>query len=325
MILAGDIGGTKCALALVHEENLRSPAAEHTFHSRDYGGLEDVVGSFLSTAGAGGQITRACFGIAGPIVDGSSHTPNLPWTITTQGLRMTLGMNAVKLINDLEATGHGVSLLRPDELLTLNEGASPPYGNAAIIAAGTGLGEAILHWAGDRHSPVASEGGHADFAPRNESEIELLKYLINRFGHVSYERVLSGPGLFNIYSFLRDSGYAKEEQWLSDLLKQSDPSAVVSEAGLAGKSELCVRALEMFVSIYGAEAGNLALKAMAVAGIYVGGGIAPKISEKLRSGGFMQAFTDKSRLSPLLEKIPVRIIQNPNTALYGAAKAASLM
>jgi glucokinase len=142
-------------------------------------------------------------------------------------------MNAVKLINDLEATGHGIFLLRPDELLTLNEGASPPYGNAAIIAAGTGLGEAILHWAGDRHSPVASEGGHADFAPRNESEIELLKYLINRFGHVSYERVLSGPGLFNIYSFLRDSGYAKEEQWLSDRLKQSDPSAVVSEAGLA--------------------------------------------------------------------------------------------
>jgi glucokinase len=328
MILAGDIGGTKCALALFSVDDLRTAAVEHTFRSKDYARLEDVIRDFLAIAGgraASGQIACACFGIAGPIIDETCQTPNLPWTITAKGLRTAAGMDTVKLINDLEATAHGVFLLRPDELAPLNEGAPPAHGNAALIAAGTGLGEATLHWGGGTYNPVASEGGHADFAPRNEIEIELLMYLIKRFGHVSYERVLSGPGLFNIYSFLRDSGYAKEEPWLSDMLKQSDPSAVVSEAGLGGKNELCVRALDMFVSIYGAEAGNLALKAMAVTGIYVGGGIAPKIIEKLRSGGFMRAFTDKSRLSVLLQKIPVRIIQNPKTALYGAARAASLM
>ena len=328
MILAGDIGGTKCALALFPGDNLRTAAVEKTFRSKDFPGLEDVVREFLVSAAdevAAGQVQQACFGIAGPIINERCQTPNLPWTITAQGLRTVSGTANVTLINDLEATAHGVFLLRPDEFVTLNEGAPPPYGNAALIAAGTGLGEATLHWGGGKYSPVASEGGHADFAPRNEIEIELLSYLIKRFGHVSYERVLSGPGLFNIYSFLRDAGYGKEESWLSDRLRQSDPSAVVSEAGLAGESDLCVRALEMFVSIYGAEAGNLALKAMAVAGIYVGGGIAPKIIEKLRSGTFTRAFTDKSRLSALLEKVPVRVITNPKTALYGAGRAAALM
>ncbi|HEY2385196.1 MAG TPA: glucokinase [Terriglobia bacterium] len=330
MILAGDIGGTKCALALFLPDNLRTAAAGQTFRSKDFAGLEDVIREFLSTAGSGGaslaagQITHACFGIAGPIINESVQTPNLPWTITAAGLRTVSGTSNVQLINDLEATAHGVFLLRPDEFITLNEGAPPPHGDAALIAAGTGLGEAILHWGGATYTPVASEGGHADFAPRNEIEIELLRHLIKRFGHVSYERVLSGPGLFNIYSFLRDAGYGTEEPWLTDKLKQSDPSAAVSQAALAGESELCVRALEMFVAIYGAEAGNLALKAMAVAGIYVGGGIAPKIIEKLRSGTFMRAFTDKSRLSALLEKVPVRVITNPSTALYGAARAATL-
>jgi glucokinase len=173
--------------------------------------------------------------------------------------------------------------------------------------------------------PVASEGGHADFAPRNDVEVELLRHLIKRFSHVSYERVLSGPGLFNIYTFLRDGGYAREESWLTEKFKQSDPSAVISEAALSAQSELCGRALDLFVSIYGAEAGNLALKAMAVSGIYVGGGIAPKIIAKIRNGDFMRAFVDKGRLSPPLQKIPVRVISNPKTALYGAAKAAALI
>jgi glucokinase len=181
-----------------------------------------------------------------------------------------------------------------------------------------------LHWEGNRFGPVASEGGHADFAPRNEIEIELLRYLLNRFSHVSYERVLSGPGLFNIYRFLKESGYGEEPPWLAEKLRQGDPSAAISEAALAHQNELCVKALDMFVSLYGAEAGNLALKVMAVSGVYVGGGIAPKIIAKLRDGTFLSAFTDKGRLSPLLEAIPVRVILNPKTALYGAARCVSV-
>lgn len=323
MILAGDIGGTKSNLALFAEGDPRTPLAERTFRSHDYAGLEDVVREFLSHR-SGDQLTSACFGIAGPIVGDHCETPNLPWIITAQGLRDALGIESVKLINDLEATGYGVLLLRDEELHRLNDGSPPPTGNAALIAAGTGLGEATLHWEGNRFGPVASEGGHADFAPRNDIEIELLRYLLNRFSHVSYERVLSGPGLFNIYSFLRDSGYREEPPWLAEKLRQGDPSAAISEAALAHQNELCVKALDMFVSLYGAEAGNLALKVMAVCGVYVGGGIAPKIIAKLRDGTFLSAFTDKGRLSPLLEAIPVRVILNPKTALYGAARCVSV-
>lgn len=325
MILAGDIGGTKSNLGLFHEDDLRTPLNECSFHSKDFPGLERIIQEFLLQCAAGTEVACACFGIAGPIVNESSETPNLPWIITARAIRELLRTDAVTLINDLESTGHGVPLLRADELVTLNAGAPPPSGNAALIAAGTGLGEATLHWNGVRYEPVASEGGHADFAPRNNLEIDLLKYLIERFGHVSYERVLSGPGLFNIYSFLRDAGYAPEEGWLAEKFKSSDPSAAISEAALASKSELCSKALDMFITIYGAEAGNLALKAMAVTGIYVGGGIAPKIIDRLRDGTFLRAFVDKRRLEPLLQKVPVHIILNPKTALYGAASAASQM
>jgi glucokinase len=324
MILAGDIGGTKSNLALFSENNLRAPVVEHTFRSKDYAGLEDVIRAFLAQT-ASGQVSRACFGIAGPVVGGECRTPNLPWIITTRGLKDSLSIDAVRLINDLEATGYGVALLNDEELVTLNEGSPRSAGNAALIAAGTGLGEATLHWEGTKHGPVASEGGHSDFAPRNAVEIELLQYLLKRFDHVSYERVLSGPGLFNIYSFLQDAGHGQEEPWLTEKLNQGDPSAVVSEAALTHQSELCVRALDMFASIYGAEAGNLALKALAVTGVYVGGGIAPKIIDKLRDGTFMRAFVDKGRLAPLLKTIPVRVILNPQTALYGAARCATLM
>jgi glucokinase len=323
LILAGDIGGTKSNLGLFQAGDLRSPITERSFPSRDFPGLEQIVREFLTVAKCEGQIDCACFGIAGLIVDESCRTPNLPWTITAQGIRAVLEIEAVTLINDLVSTGYGVPLLKPEELLTLNAGSPPKSGNAALIAAGTGLGEATLHWAGNRYEPVASEGGHADFAPRNDIQIELLKHLIGRFGHVSYERVLSGPGLFNIYSFLRDAGYAGEEPWLAEKIKTSDPSAVISQTALAGQSELCGKALDMFVSIYGAESGNLALKAMAVTGIYVGGGIAPKIIERLRGPDFMRAFCDKSRLSAVMQRLPVQIILNPKTALYGAASAAS--
>jgi glucokinase len=325
VILAGDIGGTKSNLGLFNLGDLRTPVNECSFHSKDFPGLERIIQEFLLQCAPGTEISIACFGIAGPIVNEACQTPNLPWVITARAIRELLRTDAVTLINDLESTGFGVPLLRSDELLTLNPGAPPPFGNAALIAAGTGLGEATLHWTGLRYEPVASEGGHADFAPRNDLEIDLLKYLIQRFGHVSYERVLSGPGLFNIYSFLKDAGYAPEEPWLTEKLKTSDPSATISQAALASQSELCSKALDMFVTIYGAEAGNLVLKAMAVTGIYVGGGIAPKIIERLRNGSFVKAFADKSRLEPILQKVPVHIILNPKTALYGAANAASQM
>jgi glucokinase len=322
VILAGDIGGTKSNLGLFREDDLRSPLIEESVRSRDFAGLEQIIAEFLVRTTPVGPITRACFGIAGPILDECAETPNLPWIIRAQNIRELLRIDAVMLINDLKATAHGVLLLRPDELVTLNAGDAHATGNAALIAAGTGLGEALLHWNGTRYQPVASEGGHADFAPRNDIEIELLKYLMQRFGHVSYERVLSGPGLFNIYSFMRDGSYAAEEPWIPEKFKESDPSAVISQAALAGQSELCARALETFVSIYGAEAGNLALKAMAVSGLYIGGGIAPKIVAKLQDGAFMRAFTAKSRLSDLLQKVPVHVILNPKAALYGAASAA---
>jgi glucokinase len=325
VILAGDIGGTKSNLGLFREDDLRSPLVETSVHSRDFTGLEQIISDFLVRSAPFGPVTRACFGIAGPIVDECSETPNLPWIIRLKTIRALLSIDAVMLINDLKATGHGLLLLRPDELVTLNTGNVRATGNAALIAAGTGLGEAILHWNGTRYEPVASEGGHADFAPRNDVEIDLLKYLLQRYPHVSYERVLSGPGLFNIYSFMRDAGYVAEDPSIAERFKQSDPSAVISEAALSGQSELCTSALNTFTSIYGAEAGNLALKAMAVSGIYLGGGIAPKIVSKLQDGEFIRAFTAKSRLAALLQGIPVHVILNPKTALYGAASAAALL
>jgi glucokinase len=322
MILAGDVGGTKSNLALftIKGEKL-TPVIERTLPSGDYPGLEDLIRAFLDQATSREpsvtteQISSACFGVAGPVVEDRCETPNLPWVITAQGLGEVLGLEAVKLINDLEATGYGIPCLGSEEFITLNKVSLRQKGNGALIAAGTGLGEAMLYWDGTDFVPMASEGGHADFAPRNALEIEL----------VSYERVLSGPGLFNIYSFLRDAGYGEEPAWLTEKLQQEDPSAAIGKAALANESALCVKALDMLVSIYGAESGNLALKVMAVGGVFVGGGIAPKIIEKLSDGTFMRAFTDKGRLSPVLEAIPVRVILNAKTALYGAARRATML
>lgn len=330
MILAGDVGGTKTNLTLfAFEGQALKPLAEESYRSKTYSGLEQVVQEFLRTSqgeGSRAPITSACFGVAGPVVGDRSKTPNLPWTVSTEVLRKTIGVEKVKLINDIEANGYGIPLLASDEFVTLQEGGPiPPDANGALISAGTGLGEAFLYREEGRVKPVASEGGHTDFAPRDELEIELLRYLLDRFRHVSYERVLSGPGLVNIYSFLRECGHGEEPLWLAARLKKGDPGRTISEAALADESELCRKALNVFVSIYGAEAGNLALKVKAVAGVYVGGGIAPKILEKLRDGVFMTAFGDKGRLSPLLKAVPVRVILNPKTALYGAARCATLL
>ncbi len=329
MILAGDIGGTKSHVALFAVEAKHPQLLiEESYKSEEYSGLEEVLHKFL---GANAEQIRnqpivvACFGVAGPVVGEQSKTPNLPWTISAQVIRETVGCQKIKLINDLEANGYGLSLLEDDELETLQEGSLQKEGHGALISAGTGLGEALLYREEEGFKPVASEGGHADFAPRNELEIELLRYLLKRFQHVSYERVLSGLGLFNIYSFLRDSGRGQEPGWLEQQLEQEDPGAVISRAALNGEPALCVQALDLFVSIYGAEAGNLALKAQAVGGLYVGGGIAPKIISKLREETFLKAFREKGRLSSLMKAIPVRVILKPNTALYGAAHRAILM
>jgi glucokinase len=321
MILAGDIGGTKTNLGLFESAGgpLRLVRAE-SFPSRDYVGLESIITEFMS--GGGPTVSAACFGVAGPVVGGRTVTPNLPWVVDSHVLARTIKVGAVTLINDLEATAHGIFELKPEEMVTFNEGARA-QGNAALVAAGTGFGVAGLFWDGREHIPSASEGGHVDFGPRNHLEIDLLKYMMTKHSRVSVERVLSGPGLFNIYSFLVQAGYAEESPEIARSMLEDDPSKVISNAALASECELCVKALDMFSAIYGAAAGNVALTLKATAGVYVGGGIAPKIIEKLKDGTFIGAFMDKGRLTPLVANIPVRVIMNDKTALLGAARVAA--
>ncbi len=325
LVLAGDIGGTKTSLALfsVKGDKLHAELTR-TFPSKRYSGLGPVLQDFL--AGDGPKLDAACFGIAGPVVDGKVKTPNLPWMVDTAELRRALKLDAAWLLNDLEAGAYGIFTLGNDEFCTLNEGTMRQSGNKALIAAGTGLGQAILHDDGHHFDPLASEGGHGDFAPRNELEIDLLRYLMGRFQHVSYERVVSGPGLFNIYRFFKERRGLAEPQWLTDRFAAADDdSAVISQAALAGEAEICVKSLDLFVSVYGAEAGNLALRAKSVRGLYIGGGIAPKILAKLRDGTFMRAFVDKGRYTDLLAAIPVQVVLNDQAALRGAAYYAAFI
>ena len=323
MILAGDIGGTNTRLAFFEgtADRLR-PVVIEVFPSRDHKGPEEIARRFLNTHNL--KVESACFGIAGAVVDGHVETPNLPWVVDAKNLASELGLSNVELINDLLANAHGIALLEDSDFVSINAGAPSPTGNRCLISAGTGLGEAGLLAEGGGYHPFPSEGGHSDFAPRNELEIDLLRYLMNRFEHVSFERVLSGPGLFNIYQFLRDTGRAEEPSWLADQIAQGDPSAAVAQSGLEGTAALSAQALEIFISIYGAEAGNLALKVVATGGTFVGGGIAPKIIRKLAGPTFMSAFTAKGRVSPLLRNIPVRVITNDKTALLGAGRVAAL-
>jgi len=320
MILAGDIGGTKVNLGFFDQQGtgLKLLAAT-TFSARRYSCLEDVVRDFISQSR--GPVTHACFAVAGPVREGRSQTTNLPWVIDSRSLKESLHISKVDLINDLEATGYGISLLGDESLLCLNAG-KQVAGNRVVIAAGTGLGEGILYWNGKEHVPSPSEGGHSDFGPRNDLEIELLHYLMKKFPHVSYERIVSGPGLRMIYEFLRDTGQGKEPSWLAEEIEDGDATAAVSRAALEGKSQLAVDALDLFVAIYGAEAGNLALKCLALGGVYVGGGIAPKIKTKLMDGAFMNAFCDKGRFRDMMQAIPVNVILDDKTALKGAARRA---
>lgn len=323
MILAGDIGGTNTRLAgFEGGEGPLTPSVMEVYPSRKYASLDEIVKLFLATHDL--KAERACFGVAGPVRQGRSQTSNLPWMVDGKRLASDLNLGEVRLLNDLEANAYGLFTLESQDMIVLNEGVPDPKGNAALISAGTGLGEAGLYREGDNLRPAASEGGHSDFAPRDDLEMALLRYLLGRYDRVSYERVLSGPGLYNIYQFLRDTDREEEPAWLAEKIRQGDPPKVISKTALEGGAEICNEALEIFVSIYGAEAGNLALKLMATGGVYMGGGIAPKIVDKLRGAPFLGAFVAKGRLRSLLDHIPVRVVMNDLTALRGAARLALL-
>jgi glucokinase len=321
VILAGDVGGTKTHLALYEPASpVRAPVLERRLASREYATIEALVRGFLD--GAPARPSRAVLGIAGPVVEQHVEATNLPWRIGAAALSAELGGVPVLLINDLEATARGLALLDGHEVETLHPG-TPRPGNRALIAAGTGLGEALLVWDGKTWWPSASEGGHADFAPRDALEDELLQWLRGRHGRVSYERVLSGPGLADLYRFLAETGRGTAAGEVAvRFAAAADPAAVVSAAALDGSCGRARLALERFVSIYGAEAGNLALKALAVNGIFLGGGIAPRILPLLRSGGFLEALQDKGRLGPMLARVPVTVLRDDRAALWGAALLA---
>lgn len=322
MLLAGDIGGTKTSVAVYESrDRLREPIAAATYPSAAHGTLEALVQQFLATHDL--PVDRASFGVAGPVVDGRAEITNLPWEIDVRELRAVLGIPVVKLLNDLAAIATAIPLLEAQDLHVLNAGRSLPGGSLAVIAPGTGLGEAFLSWNGSRYVPHSSEGGHGDFGPSSPEQIDLLRYLQERYGHVSWERVCSGIGIPNIYQFLKDSQYAPEPAWLAEKLADAsaDPTPMIASAGLAAQpgDELCVRTLHMFVSILGAEAGNLALAVVATGGVYIAGGIPPRVIPALHDAAFMHAFRKKGRLSDMLENIPIYVVTNRTVALLGAA------
>ncbi len=322
MLLAGDLGGTKTILALFPADgDARSPVVQARYVSKDFPSLTRIIDAFLAKHEA--VIDAASFAVAGPVVAGKADVTNLSWMISEQGLRARLGDIPVRLINDLQATAYAIPALTPDDLHTLHPGEVERQGALAVIAPGTGLGEAYLVWDGTGYRAYASEGGHADFAPRNELEMALLRFLLRRMDHVSYERVCSGVGIPNLYDYLKDSGYALEPPWLAQQLQEADdPTPVIVTAALqsAPPCALCAATLDLFVSILGAEAGNLALKVLSTGGVYLAGGIPPRILEALRHGQFMQSFIRKGRFADRLVRMPVHVALNSHTALIGAAR-----
>jgi glucokinase len=323
MILAGDIGGTNARLAYFQPQNGRFQlVSERVFPSRDHQGLGEIVTRFLDESGT--RPEAACFGIAGPVRNGRVETSNLPWVIEQSVLANQIHLAATLLINDLEASAWGIGALGIEDLVTLNPGAGSVAGNQSVIAPGTGLGEAGLFWDGTRHHVFACEGGHTDFAPRGELQIELLRFLAAKFGHVSYERILSGPGLVNVYEFLCASGCGKESAELSAAMEAGDPAAAISQAALSGKDSLAGKALDLWIAVYGAETSNLGLKIMSTGGLFLAGGISPKILPKLKGSLFMEAFLDKGRMRPLVEAMPVHVVTNEKAGLLGAARCAAV-
>jgi glucokinase len=318
-ILAGDIGGTNTRLALFEDRQDRlDTVREASYPSGRYGGLEEVIAGFL--ADGENSCERACFGVAGPVHGRRVRTTNLPWVVDADEIAERFGFGSVTLVNDLEAVAWGVELLGPPDVIELNPGRSHAVGNRAVIAAGTGLGEAGLYWDGHEHRPFACEGGHASFSPTTPEDVELLRFLRLRFDHVSWERVVSGPGLEAIHAFVVASSSGSVPRWLADRIEASGATRAVVEAGLSGRCELCARTVGLFVRLYGSEAGNLALKIMATGGVYLAGGMAAAISPALGRGEFMEGFAAKGRMRPLLEAMPVRVVTDERVGLMGAAR-----
>ncbi|MBU5638956.1 glucokinase [Geomonas sp. Red69] len=321
LILAGDVGGTTTRLAYFEADSAGLTVLAHgQYKSAAHGSLAEMLRHFALQHGIAAE--RACLGIAGPVIEGRVRTPNLPWTIEDAELALALGIPQVRLINDLEANTYGIAALKQEDLFTLNAGTPNPEGTIAVVSAGTGLGESLAYWDGDTHRPLPSEAGHADFAARSDLETELLLYLQAKHGRVSYERVLSGPGLYDIYRFLRDKRYFNEDPAVAQAMGTQDPPAVITRAALKGSCPMCAKAVDLFIGVYGAEAGNAALRFLSTGGVYLGGGIAPKILDLLKGATFMVAFTAKGRLSALVQSIPVHVILNEDTALLGAGRAA---
>lgn len=322
LVLAGDVGGTKTLLQLaaVRDDAIR-PIREARFDSAAYPDFDSLLGEFMRAAAS--PLAAACFGVAGPIHGQSAKITNLGWTINAGAVGAEFGIANVRLINDFTAVGCGIEALHEDDVTALQEGVPELHGTRAVLGAGTGLGEGILVWQGDHYQALPSEGGHVDFAPADEVQDGLLRYLRPLFGHVSYERILSGDGLVKIFEYLTGSGRATATAALRQAMLERDPAAAISEFGLDGRDPAAVRALDLFVAIYGAQAGNLALTTLARGGVYVAGGIAPKIMAKLKGGGFVHAFNDKGRFSGLMQSIPVRVVMNPQVGLLGAALVAS--
>jgi len=320
-VLAGDIGGTKTNLGLfVKGERRPKPKVTETYASRDAPDLEHIIERFMGRHRV--DINSACFGIAGPVVNGKSKTTNLPWVVSEDKIKNRFKWSRVSLVNDLTATAYAVPLMSSRELFSLNKARVRRAQTLALVAPGTGLGEALLIFQNGHYVPISSEGGHVDFAPTNEEEIALWQYLHRLWGHVSVERVLSGPGLVNIYSWLKETARYREPAFLAGMMRETDPAKAITQGAMAYKNPMCVKALNIFVAIFGAVAGNLALTGMTTGGVYLGGGISPKILPKLKEGLFMKAFTDKGRFKTLLENIPVRVILNDKAALLGAAHHA---
>ncbi|MDB5107998.1 MAG: glk [Candidatus Binatus sp.] len=332
LILAGDVGGTKTQLGLYrYADGKLQLIREYRYATLQFKSLEDACADFLrgpNGVDVGGEtkIGAACFGVPGPVVDGQALATNVPWTMQQSLLTQSLNGVPVRLINDLGAIAYGVLGLQGSDVAVLHHADNPAqHGNIAVLAAGTGLGESAMVWEQSRYHAVASEGGHSDFGPHGEEQIDLLRFLANDFEHVSYERVLSGPGLRNVYRFLRSRDGSPEPAWLTEAMAAGDPAAAISEAALAGRDPVCVRALTMFCNIYGSEAANLALKVLALGGVFLAGGIAPKILAMLTQGTFTDGFFSKGRLNEILKRIEVRVALNPAAGLIGAARCAAEM
>ena len=325
LILAGDLGGTNFRAAIFGGNDGMTRLHSAKFRSADHHSLEEMVCSFLSGIDAGALIQAACFGVPGPNVGGVVTASNLGWKIQPNALPKLIGVTRVAVLNDLEATAYGLEALRQKDLYPIQAGSGSHAGNQCVIAPGTGLGEAGLFWDGKRHTPWACEGGHADFAPTDELQHNLLTFLRCEYGRVSFERVVSGMGIPNIYRFLHETGRGKETRAIAAEMLTDDAAAVINRHAEAGSCPLCRATMDLFLQALGAEASNMALKTMATGGVFLGGGIPPKILALLQRPLFLESFLNKGRLRPLLETMPINVVLNDETALLGSAKYAFRM